>query len=325
MWGKPLTRAPLKPRSLTARVSSRVAASGSCIGSAANPANRSGCRATAAASASFARRATSHADAASGMAWMAGAFSERIASSMPCASISARRPASRSSSRARSTSHPTSVIAYCSESPSVSGSAKCSSSAMKETWSDFSVFDSRKIRPGLLVVSQLAIGPIERPPGRLPQPEVRLQHLERSLHADGDVLADRLGAAQLVAAADRVDQVLMPGLRVFRLRLPHDAEPDRRQRVRLLDGVEQRRAARALRDARVQLLMNRDVQLPILLRRQRVDAHRQPLQLSPLDAGGDLAEAHRRLHLQRFPDDVVALDVFGGGNPDARAGTRPAF
>ena len=54
----PLTIAPLKPSSVTARSSSSAAASGAEVGSVAKPAKRSGCSATARASASFASLAS---------------------------------------------------------------------------------------------------------------------------------------------------------------------------------------------------------------------------------------------------------------------------
>jgi hypothetical protein len=69
---KPFASAPRKPRSSTHRTSSRAARSGSCIGSAARPANRSGCFAICAARWSLARRATSSARFESGSpGWLA--------------------------------------------------------------------------------------------------------------------------------------------------------------------------------------------------------------------------------------------------------------
>jgi hypothetical protein len=73
------------------RVSSAVAASGSCIGKAAKAAKRSGRLRTSAANASLAWRATAIAVLASWIACTAGAFSDRIIISMPCLSISAKR------------------------------------------------------------------------------------------------------------------------------------------------------------------------------------------------------------------------------------------
>ena len=106
---------------------------------------------------------------------------------------------------------------------------------------------------------QFPIAAMERAPGGFPQLEVRLKHLEGMFHADDDVLADRFRGHCRVAAAQGVHEILVPSRRVVGIRLPHDAEPDRGQRVRALDRVEQRRAARALRDARVQFLMDVEV------------------------------------------------------------------
>jgi hypothetical protein len=124
---KPFTSAPTKPSSLTQRVSSRAAASGSCIGSAAKPTKRSGRLAISAASTSFASRATSIARATSKIACTAGALSDRIISSTPEASISRRR-LSKSVRRGPSSFH-TCAPNTC-ESASVAAMAKCSSSAI---------------------------------------------------------------------------------------------------------------------------------------------------------------------------------------------------
>ncbi len=79
------------PRSLTQRVSSAVAASGSCIGKAAKAAKREGRLRTSSASTSLACLATAIAVLTSWMACTAGAFSDRIIISMPCLSISPSR------------------------------------------------------------------------------------------------------------------------------------------------------------------------------------------------------------------------------------------
>ena len=85
--------------------------------------------------------------------------------------------------------------------------------------------------------------------------EVRLEMRERLPHAPPDVPANRVRRAPLVAREQFVHEVLVQAmvLRVGR-RLRH-REPDRRERVRLLDGVAQRGRARALGDAVVELLM----------------------------------------------------------------------
>src|SRR4051812_1751886 len=88
---KPLTSAPLNFRSCMQRRYSLIAPSTSCSASAAKPWKRSGRFATTSASASLARRARSVAFLGSGIAWMAGALSDRIIISMPCLSISPRR------------------------------------------------------------------------------------------------------------------------------------------------------------------------------------------------------------------------------------------
>ena len=123
------------------------------------------------------------------------------------------------------------------------------------------------------------------------------------------VLGAQQGGAQAGAAAHRVGQLLMPRRRI--LGPSHHTEPDRRQRVRLLDRIQQRRASRALRDPCVELLMHRLIQRTVHLHRQLIHAHRQLLQLGALAGRGDLREPHGRLHFERLADDVVSLHVFG--------------
>ena len=114
---KPLTRAPLKPKSLTQRSSSAAALSGSCMASAATPTKRSGRLAISRARTSFASRAASVARLISGIAWMAGALSDAIMISMPAASMSRSRWSWKSRRRGPSSDH-TWLPKIC-ESPSV--------------------------------------------------------------------------------------------------------------------------------------------------------------------------------------------------------------
>jgi hypothetical protein len=141
---KPFTSAPRKPSSFTQRVSSRVAASASCIASAASPWKRSGRLATCSARKSFARRATSTARFGSAIACTAGALSDRIIISMPWRSISAMRRSWMSMRRAWSSGQVASARKPF-ESASVSGMAKCSSSPILP----FTVSPFSALLPGL--------------------------------------------------------------------------------------------------------------------------------------------------------------------------------
>ncbi len=113
-----------------------------------------------------------------------------------------------------------------------------------------------------------------------------------------------------IAAAHRLGKFLMAGRRIVRLRRSHDAEPDRRERVRFLDRIEQRGTARALRDPRMKFLMHRLIERTVHLLRQLIDPRGKLLQLSAFARCRDLSEADRRLYLERFAHDVVSLHVF---------------
>src|ERR1700690_2649955 len=154
------------------RVSSAVAASGFCIGSAAKAAKRSGRLRTSAASTSLACLAMAIAVVTSWIACTAGAFSDRIIISMPCLSISPRRVSCTSSRRGPRSFH-TCAPNNC-ESASVASMATCSSSAILPCIS----FLPRLFRHHAMPRRSLSATPCcdekqkSRPGGRLAEPEL---------------------------------------------------------------------------------------------------------------------------------------------------------
>lgn len=95
---RPKTMAPTCPRPAH-RSSSAAAACGSPVGRVANVRKRSGCARTASVASSLASRARTTASGA-GSAWAAGVTTDRIARSIPAASIAWMRPVPMSSSLA---------------------------------------------------------------------------------------------------------------------------------------------------------------------------------------------------------------------------------
>src|SRR5450631_1826444 len=154
------------------RVSSAVAASGSCIGSAAKAAKRSGRLRTSAASTSLACLATAIAVVTSWIACTAGAFSDRIIISMPCLSISPRRVSCTSSRRGPRSFH-TCAPNNC-ESASVASMATCSSSAILPCISFLPRFfwHHAMSRRSLSATPRCDEKQKSRPGGRLAEPEL---------------------------------------------------------------------------------------------------------------------------------------------------------
>ena len=96
--------------------------------------------------------------------------------------------------------------------------------------------------------------------------------------------------------------------------------------MRLLDRVGERRAARALGQAPVQLVMEHRVdERSRRLRGERVDARGELAQLAPLRRSCFRGEQDRRLHLERLADDEVPADFGARRDAHARAGARAAL
>src|SRR4051812_41285338 len=92
-----------------------------------------------------------------------------------------------------------------------------------------------------------------------------------------------------------------------------------------LERIEQRRAATALGDARVQAMVLAKIALSVGLHRQRIDAYCPLPQLRALALRRELREPHRRLPFERLADDVMSLHVFGRRDAHSRAGAWPAL
>src|SRR6185436_12409052 len=153
--------------------------------------------------------------------------------------------------------------AYCCEASSVSGRAKCSSSAIlscMEPRSETLLHVARNLEV-VQLRDLLALAAEKGLAADLAHAEVGLQHFEGVTETEGDVSTHRLGGFVDRAVAENLQQILMPPPGAFRGWLLRDAEPHRRQHVGLVDGRGQGRTTRALGDAPVQLLVP-DHELP---------------------------------------------------------------
>ena len=98
------------------------------------------------------------------------------------------------------------------------------------------------------------------------------------------------------------------------LGLPQHAEPDRRQCVRLLDRSSSAGHRAHLRDAGVQLLMHGLIQHAVRSAVPRTSTRLASFFSSMRSRGvATCAKRMRRLHFERFTDDVMPLHVFGEG------------
>src|SRR3970282_395331 len=95
------------------------------------------------------------------------------------------------------------------------------------------------------------VAPVKSAGGHLAEREEQLPHRHRAGHRPREMWWYGLGRLMGVPVAQGLGQLAVPRRGICRLRLPHRTVPDRGERMRLFDGLEERLVTRLVGAAAV--------------------------------------------------------------------------